>query len=477
MAEKRLNTRIIHKHETEANWLLATNFIPMQGEIIIYDIDSTHTYERVKVGDGKTLVSALPFVDANKVDKVSGKGLSTNDYTTTEKNKLAGIAEGANKTVVDSALSTTSTNPVQNKVVNTAISNLNTLVGDKKVSEQISTAIASKADTNHNHDDKYYTESEIDTKLSGKSDTSHNHDTVYAAKSHGNHVPATETANNAKFLRNDNTWQTVTPANIGAAASSHGTHVTFGTDAPKVAGTASVGTATTVSRSDHVHPAQTSITGNAATATKATQDASGNVITTTYATKTELNAISSLVGDKSVSTQIENAHKNVVTVAGGGVITMESEIGAGPYDIEITTDEGELDWIINTGVATGGTTGQILVKKSNTDFDTSWVDAGAYVGVKVYTATIGTTWTENVETGVKSQTVAINGINANHTAKVDVVYSGNGTSASYATFVTAKNQFLDYITNGYAETVSGGVKFNIFGDPNTVTIPIIVEVV
>jgi len=30
-----------------------------------------------------------------KVDKVDGKGLSTNDYTTTEKNKLAGIATGA----------------------------------------------------------------------------------------------------------------------------------------------------------------------------------------------------------------------------------------------------------------------------------------------------------------------------------------------------------------------------------------------
>lgn len=42
-----------------------------------------------------------------------------------------------------------------------------------------------------------------------------------AAYSHGNHVPTVETANNAKFLRNDNTWQTVTPANIGAAASSH----------------------------------------------------------------------------------------------------------------------------------------------------------------------------------------------------------------------------------------------------------------
>ena len=140
MAEKRLNARIIHKHETEANWLLATNFVPLQGEIIIYDIDSTHNYERVKVGDGKTLVSALPFIDNNKVDKVTGKGLSTNDYTTTEKNKLAGIAEGANKTVVDTALSASSTNPVQNKVINAAISNLNTLVGDTAVSEQIAAA-------------------------------------------------------------------------------------------------------------------------------------------------------------------------------------------------------------------------------------------------------------------------------------------------------------------------------------------------
>lgn len=33
----------------------------------------------------------------NKVDKVTGKGLSSNDYTTDEKNKLSGIAAGANK--------------------------------------------------------------------------------------------------------------------------------------------------------------------------------------------------------------------------------------------------------------------------------------------------------------------------------------------------------------------------------------------
>lgn len=56
-----------------------------------------------------------------KVDKVEGKGLSTNDYTTDEKTKLAGIETGANKTVVDSALDAESTNPVENKVVKAAL--------------------------------------------------------------------------------------------------------------------------------------------------------------------------------------------------------------------------------------------------------------------------------------------------------------------------------------------------------------------
>lgn len=56
------------------------------------------------------------------VAKEAGKVLSSNDYTTAEKNKLAGIAEGANKTIIDSEMSSSSTNPVQNKVVNAALS-------------------------------------------------------------------------------------------------------------------------------------------------------------------------------------------------------------------------------------------------------------------------------------------------------------------------------------------------------------------
>lgn len=59
-----------------------------------------------------------------KQDTEAGKGLSENSYTDEEREKLSGIEAGANKTVVDSELSETSENSVQNKVVNAAIKSL-----------------------------------------------------------------------------------------------------------------------------------------------------------------------------------------------------------------------------------------------------------------------------------------------------------------------------------------------------------------
>ena len=73
--------------------------------------------------DSDGLLYVWQKIKSGFVLKESGKGLSTNDYTTTEKNKLAGIEEGATKTVIDSALNTGSANPVQNAVVTAAINN------------------------------------------------------------------------------------------------------------------------------------------------------------------------------------------------------------------------------------------------------------------------------------------------------------------------------------------------------------------
>ena len=80
---------------------------------------------------------------SGKVDKETGKGLSTNDYTSAEKNKLSGIEAQANKTTVDSALSSSSENPLQNKVINTALGNK----ADASTVSALATTVSGKADS------------------------------------------------------------------------------------------------------------------------------------------------------------------------------------------------------------------------------------------------------------------------------------------------------------------------------------------
>lgn len=103
----------------------------------------------VSAADINQLVGIKGNVQAlldSKVDKVSGKGLSTNDYTNEEKSKLAGIAAGATRVLVDSSLSTSSTNPVQNKVVAAELNKLNNLVGSTSVKSQIDAALETVTD-------------------------------------------------------------------------------------------------------------------------------------------------------------------------------------------------------------------------------------------------------------------------------------------------------------------------------------------
>ena len=61
MAEKKVKTRIQNKHDTAENWSKLTT-APLAGEIIIYDKDDTHNKQRLKVGDGSTLIDQLPFI-------------------------------------------------------------------------------------------------------------------------------------------------------------------------------------------------------------------------------------------------------------------------------------------------------------------------------------------------------------------------------------------------------------------------------
>ena len=72
MAQKNINARFQNKHDVEASWLNLTNFIPLQGEFIIYDPDENYTHPRVKVGDGVSDINALPFITDGEFLKKTG---------------------------------------------------------------------------------------------------------------------------------------------------------------------------------------------------------------------------------------------------------------------------------------------------------------------------------------------------------------------------------------------------------------------
>lgn len=58
MANKTFQGRIVQKHDTKANWDKATNFVPLKGEIIVYD-----DLKKIKIGDGATKVGSLAFIN------------------------------------------------------------------------------------------------------------------------------------------------------------------------------------------------------------------------------------------------------------------------------------------------------------------------------------------------------------------------------------------------------------------------------
>lgn len=81
----------------------------------------------------------------NKVNKVTGKGLSTEDYTTTEKTKLSGIEEGAQKNTVTSVAGKTGAVTLAKDDV--GLSNVdNTSDENKPISTATQTALDNKQD-------------------------------------------------------------------------------------------------------------------------------------------------------------------------------------------------------------------------------------------------------------------------------------------------------------------------------------------
>lgn len=95
---------------------------PESGAKLHFDLGGVS--KRITMPEGPGTLALTSQIKTYSNATTSAAGL----MSAADKSKLDGISAGANKTTVDSALSSTSTNPVQNKVINASISSLQSSV-------------------------------------------------------------------------------------------------------------------------------------------------------------------------------------------------------------------------------------------------------------------------------------------------------------------------------------------------------------
>ena len=167
---------------------------------------------------------------SNKVDKISGKGLSTNDFTTAEKEKLSGITAGANNYTLPVANNST-LGGVKTTSTVTSASGLTAcpIIDGVPYYKDTNTVYTHPTSAGNKHIPSGGKQGQIlrwsadGTAIWGDDNNTTYSDmkgaTSSAAGTHGL-VPAPASGNQAKFLRGDGTWAVPTDTNTWKANSS-----------------------------------------------------------------------------------------------------------------------------------------------------------------------------------------------------------------------------------------------------------------
>ncbi len=363
---------------------------------------------------------------SQKVDKVTGKVLSTNDYTTAEKTKLAGIANNANNYTLPKASAS--------------------VLGGIKVGKNLSIdsdGVLSATDTN----------------------------TTYSVAT----------------ISKDGLMSSYDKAKIDGVETGATKNVASSTT-PKANGTASVGTESSFSRGDHVHPLQTTVSGNAGTATKlqtartialsgavtgsTTFDGSGNKTISTTLAGFDASKITSgtidiaripaaaietvVVVDNDTArfaltvTEVQNG--DCVKVTGTGKMYMVKD------QTKLTSEAGYEEFTVGKAAIAASCTGNsATATKATQDSAGQQINTTYIKGLSVSGRTItytkgngatGTITTQDTNTTYSVATQSANGLmSAADKTKLDNMAGGN-TTHGYTTIKSGQT-----LTNGYAVTL------------------------
>lgn len=170
MATQTLNTRIVLKCDTTANWASST-LVLLKGEQAI-EITTTGAC-KIKIGDGVKTFKDLAYATMTP-DEIT-------TLLTSGSIQTVSLSSGTNNGTIALTVDGEKTDNIAVKGLKSAAYTDSSAYAPASHNQAISTitglqtALDGKAAKEHNHDDRYYTETEMNTKLAGKADSAHQH--------------------------------------------------------------------------------------------------------------------------------------------------------------------------------------------------------------------------------------------------------------------------------------------------------------
>ena len=432
--------------------------------------------------------------------KETGKGLSTNDYTTAEKDKLSALPEAvASASTAVTSLSASGTTITYKNAAGTSLGTFTTQDTNTHYTTKLiagaSNSTVNAAAANGSVYLRLFDDSTARSSLkivgSGAAAvTSSSDGTLTITSTGGTYSTGTDsTAGLTKLYTTTGTATdgTLTQAAINTALSSKmasNTNVTTVVQTPNTDNAAypillKASTATTVATSTTlfasgitVNPNTKTITattfsGNATTATKATQDGSGNVITDTYLTKaaggTKLSVsgttltLQNAAGSNLSSVTTQDTHYTTKLIAGASNSTANAAATNGNVYFRLFDDSTARSSlkVVGSGATavTSASDGTVTIASTNTTYSTA--TASALGLTKLYTGT-GTN-TDGTMTQAAINT-ALSSKMASNTTVTNVVQTVKADNAAYPVLMAGAS--TQTTTTTTSATFCTGVKIN-----------------